>query len=49
MDSREDSVALQEDLDGLQIWTEEWQVKFGAERCRVLGVGGGGWWSGVSP
>ena len=34
-----DSIALQDDLDRLQSWSDTWQLKFNAEKCKVMHIG----------
>jgi len=34
-----DSIALQDDLDRLQSWSDTWQLKFNAEKCKVMHMG----------
>jgi len=36
--SRKDSIALQEDLDKLSSWSDIWQLKFNAEKCKVMHI-----------
>jgi len=37
--SEEDSRALQEDLDRLSRWSEDWQLLFNAEKCKTMHMG----------
>ena len=37
--SAEDSISLQKDLDSLQAWSEEWQLHFNPENCKVMHIG----------
>ena len=37
--SRDDAVALQEDLKKLEEWSETWLLKFNADKCHVLTLG----------
>jgi len=34
-----DGTTLQEDLDNLSSWSEIWQLKFNAEKCKVMHIG----------
>jgi len=34
-----DSRVLQEDLDSLQLWSDTWQLKFNADKCKVMNMG----------
>ena len=34
-----DSATLQEDLDNLIAWSNTWQLKFNAEKCKVMHIG----------
>ena len=34
-----DSSVLQEDLDSLQSWSDVWQLKFNADKCKVMHIG----------
>jgi len=34
-----DSVVLQADLDSLQSWSDTWQMKFNADKCKVMHIG----------
>jgi len=34
-----DSITLQEDLDRLQLWSNTWQLKFNADKCKVVHIG----------
>jgi len=34
-----DSLVLQDDLDSLQSWCDIWQLKFNAEKCKVMHIG----------
>ena len=34
-----DSIALLDDLDRLQSWSDTWQLKFNAEKCKVMHMG----------
>jgi len=34
-----DSVTLQQDLDTLCSWSEKWQLRFNAEKCKVMHIG----------
>ena len=34
--SKEDAAALQEDLDQLQKWEQDWQMKFNTGKCEVI-------------
>ena len=35
-----DSRVLQEDdLDSLQLWSDTWQLKFNADKCKVMNIG----------
>lgn len=35
----EESQTLQEDLDRLQLWSDMWQLRFNAEKCKVMHIG----------
>ena len=37
--SEKDGATLQEDLDNLTIWSNTWQLKFNAEKCKVMHIG----------
>ena len=37
--SEEDSHALQGDLDRLSKWSEDWQLLFNAEKCKIMHIG----------
>jgi len=39
INTEEDSAALQEDLDKLSSWSNIWQLKFNAEKCKVMHIG----------
>ena len=39
MNSTEDNIVLQKDLDQLVEWSEKWQMKFNIEKCKVLKLG----------
>jgi len=32
-------VALQQDLDELEKWAKKWQMKFNANKCKVMHIG----------
>jgi len=34
-----DSVARQQDIDSLSTWSNTWQLKFNAEKCKVMHIG----------
>ena len=34
-----DSVVLHDDLDSLQSWSDTWQLKFNADKCKVMHIG----------
>jgi len=34
-----DSSVLQENLDSLQSWSDIWQLKFNADKCKVMHIG----------
>ena len=34
-----ESVVLQADLDSLQSWSDTWQLKFNADKCKVMHIG----------
>jgi len=34
-----DSRVLQEDLDSLHLWSDAWQLKFNADKCKVMNIG----------
>ena len=34
-----DSSVLQDDLDSLQSWSNAWQLKFNADKCKVIHIG----------
>ena len=36
--TREDQIALQEDLNNLQVWANEWGMRFNASKCEVLRI-----------
>ena len=33
-----DRCTLQQDLDNLDVWAKEWQMKFSADKCKVMRV-----------
>lgn len=35
----EDCKGLQEDLDRIYEWSQEWEIKFNAKKCKVLEMG----------
>ena len=37
--SREDSIALQRDIDSLELWTKKWLLDFNIDKCHVLTLG----------
>jgi len=37
--TEKDSIALQEDLDKVISWSDMWQLKFIAEKCKVMHIG----------
>ena len=37
--SREDSIALQRDIDSLELWTKKWLLAFNIDKCHVLTLG----------
>jgi len=37
--TEEDGATLQEALDNLSIWSNTWQLKFNAEKCKVMHIG----------
>ena len=37
--TEKDGATLQEDLDNLTIWSNTWQLKFNAEKCKVMHIG----------
>ena len=37
--AKNDGTTLQEDLDKLSSWSEIWQLKFNAEKCKVMHIG----------
>jgi len=37
--TEKDGAILQEDLDNLTIWSNTWQLKFNAEKCKVMDIG----------
>ena len=39
VNSEEDRLLLQEVIDRLMIWAEEWQMEFNASKCKVLHLG----------
>ena len=39
VNSEEDRLLLQDDIDCLMIWAEEWQLEFNASKCKVLHLG----------
>ena len=39
INTEEDSAAFQEDLDKLSSWSNIWQLKFNAEKCKVMHIG----------
>jgi hypothetical protein len=36
--SLDDARALQDDIDNLQFWEKEWQIKFNAVKCEVIRI-----------
>lgn len=39
INSQDDCISLQKDLDMLHKWSKDWQMEFNVEKCRVLNVG----------
>ena len=37
--TEKDGITLQQDLDNLSSWSETWQLKFNAEKCKVMHIG----------
>ncbi|CAJ0965440.1 unnamed protein product [Ranitomeya imitator] len=41
VNTREDSILLQMDLDKLETWAERWQMRFNNDKCKVIHMGRG--------
>jgi len=37
--TEKDGATLREELDNLTIWSNTWQLKFNAEKCKVIHIG----------
>ena len=41
VNSQEDIDIIQKDLENLQVWSEEWLLKFNADKCKTVHMGTG--------